>query len=105
MVKGETAISKVGREIERLYLEPSDCKPMAEALAAIDGADAIILGPGSLYTSLLPPILVEGVADRIAASPSTKIFVCNLMTQPGETDGMTARASRDSQTLRSADRF
>jgi uncharacterized cofD-like protein len=92
VVKGETAISKVGREIERLYLEPSDCKPMAEALAAIDGADAIILGPGSLYTSLLPPILVEGVADRIAASPSTKIFVCNLMTQPGETDGMTARA-------------
>jgi len=90
-VKGETNISKVGHDIARLYLEPSDCKPMPEALAAIEQADVVTVGPGSLFTSLLPPILVEGVADAIAASAATKIFVCNLMTQPGETDGFSAR--------------
>lgn len=90
-VKGETNISTVGHDIKRLYLEPSDCKPMPEALAAIEAANVITVGPGSLFTSLLPPILVEGVADAIAASPATKVYVCNLMTQPGETDGFTAR--------------
>src|SRR5436189_150195 len=67
IVRGETNISKVGHNIARLYLEPSDCRPMPEALAAIHSADVITIGPGSLYTSLLPPILVEGVADAIAA--------------------------------------
>ena len=64
---------------------------MPEALAAIDAANIITVGPGSLFTSLLPPVLVQGVADAIAASPAVKIFVCNLMTQPGETDGFSAR--------------
>jgi uncharacterized cofD-like protein len=64
---------------------------MPEALAAIDAANVITVGPGSLFTSLLPPILVDGVADAIAASRAVKVFVCNLMTQPGETDGLTAR--------------
>ncbi len=90
-VKGETNISKVGGAIKRLYLEPANCKPMPEALAAIEAADVISIGPGSLFTSLLPPILVEGVADAIANSAATKMFVSNLMTQPGETDGFTAR--------------
>ncbi|CAN5466092.1 hypothetical protein BH10ACI3_BH10ACI3_29450 [soil metagenome] len=90
-VRGETNIAHVGSEIERLYLEPQGCKPMPEALAAIEAADVISIGPGSLFTSLLPPILVDGVADAIAGSRAVKIFVCNLMTQPGETDGMTAR--------------
>ena len=89
--RGETKIGHVGHLIKRLYLEPADCQPMPEALAAIDAANIITIGPGSLYTSLLPPILVEGVADVIAESRAIKIFVCNLMTQPGETDGMTAR--------------
>jgi uncharacterized cofD-like protein len=91
IVQGETEISKVGHNIKRLYLEPSDCKPMPETLAAIEAADVITIGPGSLFTSLLPPILVEGVSDAIAASQAVKIFVCNLMTQPGETDGFTSR--------------
>jgi uncharacterized cofD-like protein len=91
VVKGETNISKVGHDIERLYLEPSDCDPMPDAIAAIEAADVITLGPGSLFTSLLPPLLVNGVADAIALSSAVKIFVCNLMTQPGETDGMTSR--------------
>lgn len=90
-IRGETNIGKVGRKIKRLYLEPQGCKPMPETLAAIAAADAISIGPGSLFTSLLPPILVDGVADAIAGSNAVKIFVCNLMTQPGETDGLSAR--------------
>lgn len=91
IVKGETKISQVGHHIKRLYLEPKDCDPMPDAIAAIERADVISVGPGSLFTSLLPPLLVNGVADAIALSKATKIFVCNLMTQPGETDGMTSR--------------
>lgn len=95
MIFGETNISKVGNLIKRLRLEPENCPPMPETLAAIADADVISVGPGSLFTSLLPPILVEGVADAIAESPAVKIFICNLMTQPGETDGFTAKKHLD----------
>ena len=91
VVRGETNISKTGRAIERLYLEPEDCSPHPNAISAIDQANVITVGPGSLYTSLLPPLLVRGVVDAIANSGATKIFISNLMTQPGETDGLTAR--------------
>ena len=91
IVRGETKIGHVGSMIKRLFLEPADCKPLPDALAAIKNADVLSVGPGSLFTSLLPPILVDGVADAIADSNSVKIFICNLMTQPGETDGLTAR--------------
>ncbi len=91
IVRGETRISKVGNSIKRLYLEPETCHPLPEALAAIYDADVITVGPGSLFTSLLPPLLVKGVSDAINDSPSVKIFICNLMTQPGETDGFTAK--------------
>ena len=91
IVRGETNISKVGNSIKRLYLEPETCHPLPEALAAIYDADVITVGPGSLFTSLLPPILVKGVSEAIAESPAIKIFICNLMTQPGETDGFNAR--------------
>lgn len=91
IVHGETNISKVGNSIKHLRLEPEDCHPLPESLAAIYEADIITVGPGSLFTSLLPPILVKGVAEAIAASFATKIFICNLMTQPGETDGFSAR--------------
>ncbi len=91
IVNGETKIGTVGTKIKQLYLEPRSCKPLPEALAAIYEADVITIGPGSLFTSLLPPVLVHGVAEAIADSPAVKIFVCNLMTQPGETDGMTSR--------------
>ena len=90
-IRGETNIAKVGSQIKRLYLEPQGCKPMPETLTAIEQANVISIGPGSLFTSLLPPILVDGVADAIAGSNAVKIFVCNLMTQPGETDGLSAR--------------
>lgn len=91
IVRGETKLSKVGSQIERLFLEPEDCHPLPEAVSAIQAADLITVGPGSLYTSLLPPLLVKGVAQAIADSNAKKAFVCNLMTQPGETDGLTSR--------------
>jgi uncharacterized cofD-like protein len=91
IVRGETNIGKIGKHVKRLRLDPEDCHPLPEALAAIYEADVITIGPGSLFTSLLPPILVKGVSEAIASSVATKIFICNLMTQPGETDGFSAR--------------
>ena len=91
IVRGETNISQTGGSIELLYLEPEDCEPHADAIAAIEQANVITVGPGSLYTSILPPLLVSGVVDAIQRSAALKIFVCNLMTQPGETNGLTAR--------------
>jgi uncharacterized cofD-like protein len=64
---------------------------MPDAIDAIANADVITVGPGSLYTSLLPPLLVSGVSEAIARSAAVKIMICNLMTEPGETDGMTSR--------------
>jgi uncharacterized cofD-like protein len=91
IVRGETKVGKVGSKIRRLFLEPEDCTPMPDALQAIEHASIITVGPGSLYTSLLPPLLVHGVPEAIERSHARKVFVCNLMTQPGETDGLTAR--------------
>lgn len=91
IVRGETKIGKLGQQIKRIYLEPEKCRPLPEALAAIEQADVITVGPGSLYTSLLPPLLVEDVAQAIGKTNAVKIFVCNLMTQPGETDGLSAK--------------
>lgn len=91
MTYGETNISKVGSLIKRLRLEPETCHPLPETLTAIHEADVVTIGPGSLFTSLLPPILVKGVSRAIAESKAIKIFICNLMTQPGETDGYSAR--------------
>ena len=90
-VYGETNVGKVGDRIKNLKLEPETCHPLPETLAAIERANIITLGPGSLWTSLLPPLLVKDVAETIAASSATKVFICNLMTQPGETDGFNAR--------------
>jgi uncharacterized cofD-like protein len=91
IVQGETNIGKAGPMIERLFLDPETCHPLPPAIEAINAADIITIGPGSLYTSLLPPLLVKGVADAIANSAAVKIFICNLMTQPGETDGLSSR--------------
>jgi uncharacterized cofD-like protein len=90
-VRGETNITASRPAIRRLRLEPEHCLPLPDALAALRAADVITVGPGSLYTSILPNLLVARVAESIGESDATKIFVCNLMTQPGETDGYTAR--------------
>lgn len=92
IVRGETTISSSPEPIERLFLEPSGAKPLREVLDAIRDADAIVLGPGSLYTSILPNFLIDGVARAVAESSAIKIYVCNVMTQPGETDDFTASA-------------
>ena len=92
VVSGETQISKSAQAIRRLRLEPEQCLPLPQVLRAIRTADIITVGPGSLYTSILPNLLVMQVARVIGQSQATKIFVNNLMTQPGETDGYSARA-------------
>ncbi|GBF35524.1 2-phospho-L-lactate transferase like, CofD-like [Desulfocucumis palustris] len=90
VVWGESSIPGYGRRIERVFLDPADCYPLPEALKAIHEADAVILGPGSLYTSIIPNLMVRGMADALARTRAIKIYVCNIMTQPGETDGYTA---------------
>jgi uncharacterized cofD-like protein len=90
-VRGETNITASRSAIRRLRLEPEQCLPLPEALSAIRAADIITVGPGSLYTSILPNLLVARVAETIGEARALKIFICNLMTQPGETDGYSAR--------------
>jgi uncharacterized cofD-like protein len=87
---GEARINKTAAPIRRLQLVPRRVKPLPEALAAIQQADLITVGPGSLYTSLIPNLLVSGIARAVAHSRAAKVYVCNLMTQPGETRGYTA---------------
>jgi uncharacterized cofD-like protein len=91
IVRGETQISASRAAIRRLRLEPERCLPLPAVLKAIRTADVITVGPGSLYTSILPNLLVARVSDAIGETAATKIFICNLMTQPGETDNYTAR--------------
>ncbi len=90
VVEGESNIPEVHKRIRRVRLFPEVVQPVQSALDALTNADAIILGPGSLYTSIMPNLLVDGVADAIRKSKAIKIYICNVMTQPGETDGYTA---------------
>lgn len=89
-VHGESKISNTRGRIKRVFLKPPRCLPLAEALAAIKEADAVVLGPGSLYTSIIPNLLVKGIPEALAKTSAIKIYVCNVMTQPGETGGYTA---------------
>ncbi|MCZ8513923.1 YvcK family protein [Paenibacillus filicis] len=85
-VEGESKIPKAGGVIKRVMIEPEDASPLPEALEALERADAILVGPGSLYTSILPNLLVKEIAEAVVQSDALKIFICNVMTQPGETD-------------------
>ena len=89
-VTGESSITKSGGSIERVYLEPSDVRPYPEAIRAILDADLLVLGPGSLYTSILPNLLVRDVAQAVRSSRALKVYVCNVATQHGETDHYSA---------------
>jgi uncharacterized cofD-like protein len=89
-VLGETRISRSRRRIESVRLRPRHCRPLPETLAAIAQADVITLGPGSLFTSVVPNMLVEGIPDAIRRSPAVKAYFVNLMWQPGETTHFTA---------------
>ena len=86
VIHGESNIPEAHKQIKKLYTEPELCHALPEVLEAIAHADLIILGPGSLYTSVIPNLLVDGIVEAIVASTAKKIYVCNIMTQPGETD-------------------
>ncbi len=89
-VVGETRISRSRSRIARITLRPRRCRPLEETLEAIARADLITLGPGSLFTSVIPNLLVEGIPKAIAASPALKAYFVNLMWQPGETEHFSA---------------
>jgi uncharacterized cofD-like protein len=89
IIKGETSIVTHRGKIKRVSLIPSYPEPVPAALDAIQKADAIIIGPGSLYTSIIPNLLITEITDMIMASKAKKIYISNLMTEPGETDGFT----------------
>jgi uncharacterized cofD-like protein len=90
-IEGEAAIDtrKDTTPIERVYLDPP-AEATPEAREAIMQADLVVIGPGDLYTSLLPNLLVDGIREAIATSPATTVYVCNVMTKHGETDGYSA---------------
>jgi uncharacterized cofD-like protein len=89
-VRGETKITASQGRIKELVLVPPDVEPLPQTLEAIARADLISVGPGSLFTSLIPNLLVRGIADAIVNSPAVKVYVCNLMTQANESLGLTA---------------
>ena len=89
-VRGETTITASKGRIRELFLVPPDVGPMPQTLEAIASADLITIGPGSLFTSLIPNLLVRGIAQAIVESSATKVYVCNLMTQANESLGLTA---------------
>lgn len=88
--EGETTITEQHKPLRRIRLKPSDCTATPEARDAIENSDLIILGPGSLYTSILPNLLIREIRDALLKSEAYKVFVLNIMTQPGETDGFSA---------------
>ena len=91
IINGESSIpeeSKIQKSsIDKIFLNPKDVKPLKDVIASIYDADIIIMGPGSLYTSIIPNLLVEGIVDAIKSSVAPKVYIANIMTQPGETEG------------------
>ena len=90
ILRGETKIAEARKSIRRVWLEPMDVPAAHGVIDTLRSADAIVLGPGSLHTSILPNLLPAGVADAVRESRALKILVCNLMTQPGETEQYSA---------------
>lgn len=90
LVHGETNITASKRRIQRLMIEPATARALPEALAAIESADLITVGPGSLYTSLITNMLVSGISEALASAKGLRVYVCNLMTQANESLGLTA---------------
>jgi uncharacterized cofD-like protein len=86
-VHGETRITASRRPIKKLTLFPRHVRPLPKAVEAIHNADLILLGPGSLYTSILPNLLIPEIVNAIAKSKAPRVYIANLMTQPGETAG------------------
>ncbi|MBQ7221035.1 MAG: uridine diphosphate-N-acetylglucosamine-binding protein YvcK [Synergistaceae bacterium] len=87
-VRGELDISHHGHELSEIWLEPPEAKPLADVINAVDDSEVILLGPGSLFTSVIPNLLMPDFADKLKDSQVPKVYICNLMTQPEETQGM-----------------
>lgn len=90
VLEGESNIAQSPAPIVRVSLQPQEPEPLDEVIAAILEADIVVVGPGSLYTSILPDLLIKGMVEAMVRSPAPKVYVCNVMTQPGETRGYTA---------------
>ena len=88
-INGESNITAAGGQIEQLSLVPDDVEAYQGSVQAILDADIVVIGPGSLYTSILPNLLVKGIADALRATSAYKIYICNIATQPGETTDFT----------------
>jgi len=89
ITEGEDKIPQVNLPIDKVFLKPTQSPATPEAVKAIEEAEVIVLGPGSLYTSIIPNLLIKEITDNIVASEAIKVYVCNIMTQPGETTGYT----------------
>ena len=87
-VHGELDISKHGHELQEIWLEPQNARPLPDVLSAVDDADVILLGPGSLFTSVIPNLLLPDFAKKLCDVEKPRIYICNLMTQPEETENM-----------------
>lgn len=94
-IRGESSIGKGGHPIGRVFLDPPDPPAYPDAIRAIEQADLIVLGPGSLFTSILPVLLVRGIREAICRSRALRVYVCNVATEPGETDRFGVRAHLD----------
>jgi uncharacterized cofD-like protein len=90
IIEGENNIPKAHKLIDKVFLKPAESSATPDAVRSIKEAQMIILGPGSLYTSIIPNLLIKEIAQTIASSSAIKVYVCNVMTQPGETDGFSA---------------
>ena len=89
-IHGESSIARASEKVQRIYLCPSEPKPHQAALEAIRDADIVCIGPGSVFTSVIPNLLVPGIAEALAESQAIKVYICNVMTQHGESDHYTA---------------
>ena len=87
---GETAIAEAGKRIRRIYMDPPDAEAYREAVDAIRDAELIAIGPGSVFTSVIPNLLIPGIAEAVHESQARKAYICNVMTQRGESDSFTA---------------
>ncbi|KZZ84877.1 MULTISPECIES: YvcK family protein [Bacillaceae] len=90
VVSGESKIPESAKKIKRVFLTPENIDPLPETIDVIQEADLIILGPGSLYTSILPNLLVPKIGQEVCKAKAKKVYICNVMTQPGETLGYKA---------------
>jgi uncharacterized cofD-like protein len=90
IIRGEADITNYRGKVKRMFIKPDDAKPYIKALERISEADVLVFGPGSLFTSIIPPVLFTSIIDTVRRSNAKKVFVVNIMTEPGETDNFMA---------------